>query len=143
MPLGEVADATKIPKRTLQLLESGAWEDLPAEIFVRGFVKSYARHLGLPETEAYGRYNDTVAALRTEEERRTTESVGDSAAEVSTRRHFGLALFVIILLIIVTITFSLLWGGGANADTQASLLPAASEAAQAASSNPLGGPWLG
>ncbi len=121
MPLGEVAEATKIPVRTLELLENGSWDDLPAEIFVRGFVKSYARHLGLPESEAYGRYNDVVSTLKTEEERRTTEAVGEAAAEVSTRRHFGLALFVIILLIIVTITFSLLWGSGANADTQASL----------------------
>lgn len=123
MPLGEVAAATKIPVRTLQLLEAGSWDDLPAEIFVRGFVKSYASYLGLPEDEAYGRYNDVVATVKTEEERRTTEAVGEAAAEVSTRRHFGLALFVIILLIIVTITFSLLWGGGANADTQASLSP--------------------
>lgn len=121
VPLTEVAAATKIPKRTLELLEAGAWDLLPAEIFVRGFVKSYARHLGLPQDEASDRYAATVVTVEQEEERLGIESVGEAAAEVSTRRHFGLALFVIILLIIVTITFSLLWGGGANADSQASL----------------------
>ncbi|MBW2732331.1 MAG: helix-turn-helix domain-containing protein [Deltaproteobacteria bacterium] len=119
VPLAEVAEATKIPKRTLELLEAGEWEDLPAEVFVRGFVRSYAQHLGLPEGEATARYSQVVSEVEQHEASRVLEEVGDAASEVSSRPHFGLALFVIILLIIVTITFTLIWGSGANANTQA------------------------
>lgn len=119
MPLAEVAEATKIPTRTLEWLEAGNWDELPAEVFVRGFVRSYARHIGLPEAEATTRYGQVVADVERREASRVLESVGEAASEVSSRPHFGLALFVIILLIIVTITFSLIWGSGANANTQA------------------------
>lgn len=133
IPLREVAGATKIPVRTLELLEGGSWGDLPAEVFVRGFVRSYARHVGLPEGEAFGRYSDVVSLVRREEETRAIEAVGEAAAEVSTRRNFGVALFVIILLIIVTITFSLIWGTGANTSAQSSLDPSVDRPARAVS----------
>lgn len=119
VPLAEMVEATKVPQRTLELLEAGDWGDLPAEVFVRGFVRSYARYLGLPDGEATARYAQVVADVERHEASRVLEEVGDAASEVSSRPHFGLALFVIILLIIVTITFSLFWGSGANANTQA------------------------
>ena len=70
IPLEEVAAATKIPAHSLELLEQGAWDQLPAEIFVRGFVRSYARHLGLPRREAEGRYRELVRRLREASRRR-------------------------------------------------------------------------
>lgn len=120
VPLREVASATKIPLRTLENIEEGEWDDLPAQVFVRGFVRSYARHLGLPEEEADRRFNATVSHGKRLEEAKLTVEVAEAEADFGPRRRFGLALFVIILLIIVTITFSLLWGSGANADIQAS-----------------------
>ena len=44
--LQQVASETRIPKRSLVLLEEGKFDNLPAEVFVRGFVQSYARFLG-------------------------------------------------------------------------------------------------
>jgi len=119
IPLSEIAAATKIPLRTLQSLEDGVWDDLPARVFVRGFIRSYARHLGLPQTDACGRFDAAIARITQEENDASTESVGDAAAEVGGRRRFGLALFVIIILIIATITLSLIWGRGASADHHA------------------------
>jgi cytoskeletal protein RodZ len=43
----DVVKQTKIPEKTLQHLEEGAFELLPAEVFVRGFLKSYCRAVGL------------------------------------------------------------------------------------------------
>ena len=119
--LCEVAEATRIPERSLRYLEQGELSLLPAEVFVKGFVRAYARHLGLSEVDTLGRFRQTMVASADEEAVRQTEAVGDAASEVSMRRQFGLALFVIILLIIVTITFSLLWGSGATANPHASL----------------------
>jgi cytoskeletal protein RodZ len=115
-----VATATKIPLRTLQRLEDGVWTDLPPQVFVRGFVRSYARHVGFPVDEACRRFDSVIARLNEIQNYENTEPVGEAAAEVHGRRRFGLALFLIIILIIATITLSLIWGRGAAADYQAS-----------------------
>src|SRR5205085_11580253 len=73
LSIDEVAKITKIQPRILEKIEAGQLEGLPAEVFVRGFVRSFARCVGLDETEALRRYaacardgstkvNPTVAA---------------------------------------------------------------------------------
>lgn len=123
IPLAEVAAATKIPLRTLESLEGGAWDGLPAMVFVRGFIRAYARHLGLVAEEVCRRFDNTVAtisAAERAEQAERAEIVGE-AAEVGGRHRMGLALFVIIILIIATITLSLIWRRGASANAHASL----------------------
>lgn len=56
LSLDDVARATKIQPRILEQLETGQLEGLPADVFVRGFVKSFARCVGLSEGEALKRY---------------------------------------------------------------------------------------
>jgi len=60
LSIEDVAKVTKIQQRILERLEAGKLEGLPAEVFVRGFVRSYARCVGLDEAEALQRY--TTAA---------------------------------------------------------------------------------
>lgn len=45
----EVSRATKIPIKYLEYLERAEYEKLPADVYVRGYLRSYAKHLGLPE----------------------------------------------------------------------------------------------
>ncbi|NTV55330.1 MAG: helix-turn-helix domain-containing protein [Candidatus Moranbacteria bacterium] len=47
--LAEVSRATKIQVKYLEALEAGAYEKLPPEVYVRGFLRGYAAHLGIPE----------------------------------------------------------------------------------------------
>ena len=47
---------TKIQPRILERLETGKPDGLPADVFVRGFVRSVARCVGLGEDEALRRY---------------------------------------------------------------------------------------
>ncbi len=56
LTLDDVARVTKIQPRILEKIEAGQLEGLPAEVFVRGFVKSFARCVGLDESEAIERY---------------------------------------------------------------------------------------
>lgn len=56
LSLDEVARVTKIQPRILEQLETGQLDGLPAEVFVRGFVKSFARCVGLNEGEALKRW---------------------------------------------------------------------------------------
>lgn len=48
--LNEVSKHTKIQMKYLEYLENGEYEKLPAEVYVRGFVRSYAGFLGTDET---------------------------------------------------------------------------------------------
>jgi hypothetical protein len=56
MSLDDVAKVTKIQPRILERLEAGKLDGLPADVFVRGFVRSFARCVGLEEAEALRRY---------------------------------------------------------------------------------------
>src|SRR5437868_10238086 len=53
----EIADATKISKRFLEAIERNDHKTLPAPVFTRGFVREYARYLGLNAEEMVNRYN--------------------------------------------------------------------------------------
>ena len=59
--LKEISDATKISKRFLDALERNDHKNLPAPVFTRGFVKEYARYVGLNVEEMVNRYNFAAA----------------------------------------------------------------------------------
>lgn len=59
--LKEIADATKISKRFLEAIERNDHKTLPAPVFTRGFVREYARYLGLNAEEMVNRYNYAAA----------------------------------------------------------------------------------
>jgi cytoskeletal protein RodZ len=113
--LADVARKTKLSKASLALLEEGRLEDLPPDVFVRGFIRSYARSVGLRESEPLGLFEQALDARRRAEQLLLmTPSVpandtGDSAAgdEETPRRGKALAVFVIIVLVLATITLSL------------------------------------
>src|SRR5512143_1390991 len=59
MSLAEVSRVTRIPLPTLDALEADRFDDLPGEVFVRGFLKSYAQAVGLPPAEILARYTSS------------------------------------------------------------------------------------
>ena len=52
----QIARETKIPRKYLKALEDGKYEELPAEVYVRGFLENYAKFLGFPEDEVLTQY---------------------------------------------------------------------------------------
>ena len=59
--LKEIADATKISKRFLEAIERNDHKTLPAPMFTRGFVREYARYVGLNAEDMVNRYNFAAA----------------------------------------------------------------------------------
>jgi len=57
--LEEIAESTKIGKRNLVALEQEQFDQLPGGIFNKGFVRAYAKYLGLDEEQTV---NDFLAA---------------------------------------------------------------------------------
>ena len=121
LTLAEVAAATKVPRSSLELLEAADLAHLPAEVFVRGFIRSYARAVGAVEAEPLALYDRAVKAASDAKRAQSakpvvdptiagleTGVVDDDREGLAPRRGLGLAVFVIILLLIATITLSLL-----------------------------------
>ncbi len=54
--LREIAEATKVSRRFLEAIERDDHKHLPAPVFARGFVREYARYLGLDSEEMVNRY---------------------------------------------------------------------------------------
>jgi len=54
--LEEVAAGTKIGIHLLKALEDDRWDILPAEVFIKGFIKSYAEYIGLDPEDTLLRY---------------------------------------------------------------------------------------
>jgi len=116
LTVGDVSASTKVPRSTIEALEAGAMQGLPAHVFVRGFIRSYAKAVGIAESEPLTLY-DRALNRETEAERaKTAIPVVDPVLaggtvdedESSRRRGLGLAVFVVILVLIATITLSLL-----------------------------------
>lgn len=61
--LDEVALSTKIGTRMLQALEEEKFDLLPGGVFNKGFVRAYARFLGIDEAEAIADYNQASGAI--------------------------------------------------------------------------------
>lgn len=101
LSVAEVAQATRIPVRLLRHLENDDVEELPADVFVRGYLRAYARVLGIPADELLSR----LAA---------PEVPADAAAQLPSAayapesgRRFGIAIALVILLILFTLALSI------------------------------------
>jgi cytoskeleton protein RodZ len=78
IPLEEISAATKISLRLLKALEDSDLSRLPAPAFTRGFIRSYALHIGIDPEEKVCAYLADLAEAE----------AGNSPSTVLTRRHF-------------------------------------------------------
>ena len=74
LTIEDVAKITKIQPRILEKLESGQLDGLPAAVFVKGFVRSFAKCVGLDETEALDKYSAAQSASNRNSDSACTES---------------------------------------------------------------------
>ena len=61
MSLDDVSNVTKISARMLQAIEEEKFDILPGGVFNKGFIRAYAKHLGINDEEAV---TDYLACLR-------------------------------------------------------------------------------
>jgi flagellar biosynthesis protein FlhG len=62
--LDQISDVTKVTVKYLRYIEDEAFDRLPAEVYVRGFVSAYARAIGLDARRVANTYMERVAAAR-------------------------------------------------------------------------------
>lgn len=101
--LNEVAKQTKIQIKYLEFLENGEYEKLPAEVYVRGFVRSYAHFLGTDESVLVKLY---------EHERHIQKNIKKEQFQDTNQSHFNFPHFIITPKLFVVSGIVLLTLGG-------------------------------
>lgn len=103
MSVAEVSRVTRIPVVSLEAIESDHFDDLPGEVFVKGFLKSYAHAVGLIPAEVLARY---TASRRVAYVTPLPMQTPLHAAQEKTGRRFGVAIAFVLLLILFTLALS-------------------------------------
>jgi cytoskeleton protein RodZ len=114
--LDEIATATKIGTRSLRALELEEFEKLPGGIFNKGFVRAYARFLGIDEEQAVADYLTAIGeptrkdALDPEQAKTLEDNWKPPKSDESPGSASGALRFVAFMLVLL-----LLVGGGITA----------------------------
>lgn len=61
---GDLASRTGIPHKYVKKIEAGEWLGLPPGVYARGFLKKYAKAVGLDDNEVAARYDFEIERLR-------------------------------------------------------------------------------
>lgn len=93
--IDEVAQATKVGRRYLDAFEEGRFELLPAPVFAKGFLREYARYVGLDADEVVNSY---LTALRATQENREPRG-RRSGPRTRSRRPLALATAIVLVLV--------------------------------------------
>ncbi len=99
--LKDVAEHTRIRKIYLESMEQGEFKALPGQAYITGFVRVYARHLGLDSDELLARLNAPQETDKAQSADSDTEdnAPGETQAQPRSGRGWGaFALgFVVVL----------------------------------------------
>jgi cytoskeleton protein RodZ len=96
VPLEEISGATKIHIRFLQALEDNQFDELPGEVFIKGYIRSYANTIGSDVEEMLNIYEESVG-------NKNIENNPDSVSQSSTsaKNFLGFALTGLIILALI------------------------------------------
>jgi cytoskeleton protein RodZ len=104
----EIAAATKIGSRSLKALEDEQFDQLPGGIFNKGFVRAYARYVGVDEEKAVAGYMEAAKATAPETD---LEAMSAQVAAAAKRESsgFNAASVVGVLALLVALGLGGLW----------------------------------
>jgi cytoskeletal protein RodZ len=101
MSVEEISRATRIPVASIERIEANHFDDLPGEVFVRGFLKAYARAVALPVEDVLARYTASRRVAW------VTPLPMAAAPQRSRTKRFGVAIAFVLLLILFTLALSI------------------------------------
>jgi len=84
--LDEITESTKIARRHLEALEGEHFDQLPGGVFNKGFVRAYARFLGIDEDQAVADYSATANEQPEPEDKFPLEIHEEPNRELNPRR---------------------------------------------------------
>lgn len=103
LTIRQVADITKISTKYLQAIEDSNYVIFPSEVFLIGFIKNYASHIGIPKQRAlalYRRERDTESQAQ---ESLDTNNFKRASWQITLTPNRILAGFFLIGVIIIIV----------------------------------------
>ena len=102
--LAEIASATTIEPRLLEALEDNDFSVLPQDVYTRGFIRAYARHLGIDEEKLSNQYLYESGQVRPARTHTEGHAAGKDLPAILSRwggyaLAFALVVFVLWLLL--------------------------------------------
>jgi cytoskeletal protein RodZ len=101
MSIAEVARATRVPASSVERIEADRFDELPGEVFVRGFLRAYARAIEVPPDDVLARYTASRRVAW------VTPLPITSPVRPARSRRFGVAIAFVLLLILFTLALSI------------------------------------
>ena len=109
LTIEEIASSTRIPKRHLATIESGGYDGLPAPTYSAGFIKSWARRLGLDGQALADQFRVEMGVLSVE----PSQPLPYEPADPRRTPPAGLALLALLVAVVVGLGY-LYWRGTAE-----------------------------
>ncbi|MBS0183838.1 MAG: helix-turn-helix domain-containing protein [Nitrospira sp.] len=103
LTVDEVASKTRIRTDFVKALEDGNFAKLPDQVFAKGFVRSYARSLGLDEEDAIHRFIQSAGSFyekQDERERLKVRQIEEDRKRQSNRKAVAIAISIAVLTLI-------------------------------------------
>jgi cytoskeleton protein RodZ len=103
LTVDEVSSKTRIRSDFVKALEDGNFSKLPDQVFARGFVRSYARSLGLDEEDAIQRFAKSAGTFyekQNERERLKVRQAEEERKRQSNRKAVAIAIGIAVLTLI-------------------------------------------
>jgi hypothetical protein len=105
MNVAELSRVTRIPSSSLEAIEADRFDELPGEVFVRGFLAAYAQAVRVLPAEVVARYTSSrriayVTPL-------PMQTPLQAAREGQGGRRFGVAIAFVLLLILLSLALSI------------------------------------
>src|SRR5512146_351465 len=107
LTVDEVASKTRIRSDFVKALEEGNFAKLPDQVFARGFVRSYARSLGLDEEDAIHRFIQSAGAFyekQDERERLKVRQAEEERKRLANRKAVAIAIGIAILTLVILLS---------------------------------------
>jgi len=101
--LNDVSKSTRIQAKYLQYLEDGNYTKLPADVYVKGFLRSYAQFMGVSEKALIKQY---------EREQGIQKNIGGAVNEEKKRESLSLSGWVVTPKLLIMIAIILFVGLG-------------------------------
>jgi hypothetical protein len=105
--LESVHEATRVPMKFLVALEADNHEVLPHPAFVKGFMKSYAKYLGLDETEVVLRYEMYLRENSQQEEPAPYKEWGGAPKDAAALKGSRVVQILVAVGVVVIVIFYL------------------------------------
>jgi cytoskeletal protein RodZ len=100
--LDELHSKTKIPVRHLRALENNQFDELPGEVFIKGYIRSVAKIIGAQENEVLSTYMDIEE---------TAPSIDTNNSSTLNQKHSTLdPKFIFVLSLTILFLSGVVWG---------------------------------